>query len=79
MIVWTNRLPFPISLYCLFAVHSFFAKLMAKDKGTQYNSLFTLSILCLLDWPGDTKLKMHISKQYDPRSAVLPAQDFRDK
>lgn len=52
---------------------------MAKDKGTQYNSLFTLSILCLLDWPGDMKLKMHISKQYDPRSAVLPAQDFRDK
>lgn len=48
MIVWTDRLPLPTSLYCLFAVDSLFAKLMAKEKGARCNSLFSLPILCAL-------------------------------
>lgn len=48
MMVWSDRLPLPISPHYLFAAHSSFAKWMAKEKGTQQNSLSTPSILCAL-------------------------------
>lgn len=50
---------------------------MAKGKGTQYSSLFTLHPLC--SWIGleIMKLKMQADKQSDPRTGVSPAQDFR--
>lgn len=77
MIAWTDRLPLSIRLYCLFAVRSFLQSWWQRRKGHNAIACSLSPSFVLLDQPGDMKLKMCAGKQHDPRTVVLPAQDFR--